>query len=91
MGNRERESVPVIQFHSDDLAVTITFSEEERVGVKAVILDILTEAYRERLQRASPICQGRMTEEGLRCVLYCRKCESVFKNVLLKRGTGGMM
>lgn len=56
MGNRERGSKhdPVITFHTVDPSVTIIFSQEESVGVKAVILDILTEAYRERLQRASP-------------------------------------
>lgn len=55
MGNRERENKhdPVITFHTADPSVTLTFSKEESVGVKAVILDILTEAYRERLQRAS--------------------------------------
>ncbi len=58
MGNRERESAPVIRFHADDPAVTITFSEKESTGVKAVILDILTEAYRERLQRDSPYAKA---------------------------------
>lgn len=43
----------VITFHTADPPVTITFSKEESTGMKAVILDILTEAYRERLQRAS--------------------------------------
>ena len=51
MGNRKRESAPVIQFHTDDPVITLTFSAEESAGVKAVILDILTEAYRERLQK----------------------------------------
>lgn len=56
MGNRERGSKHdlVITFHTADPSVTITFSKEESTGVKAVILDILTEAYRERMQRASP-------------------------------------
>lgn len=55
MGNRERGSKhdPVITLHTADPSVTVTFSQEESVGVKAVILDILTGAYRERLQRAS--------------------------------------
>lgn len=55
MENRERENKhdPVITFHTIDPPVTVTFSKEESVGVKAVILDILTEAYRERIQRAS--------------------------------------
>lgn len=57
MGNSEEKSKhdPVIIFHTADPSpsVTITFSQEESAGVKAVILDILTEAYRERLQRAS--------------------------------------
>lgn len=55
MGSRKRESEhdPVITFRTADPSVTITFSKEESTGVKAVILDILTEAYRERLQRAS--------------------------------------
>lgn len=56
MGNRERGSKhdPVITFHTADPSVTITFSKEKSVGVKTAILDILTEAYRERIQRASP-------------------------------------
>ncbi|MDE6318746.1 MAG: hypothetical protein K2M22_03405 [Lachnospiraceae bacterium] len=58
MGNRKRESAPVIQFHTDDPAVTLTFSEEESADVKAMILDILTEAYRERLQRDSPFAKA---------------------------------
>lgn len=58
MGNRKRESAPVIRLHTDNPAVTITFSEEESTGVKAVILDILTEAYRERLQRNSPFAKA---------------------------------
>lgn len=55
MGNRkkEAENKQVIQFHTVDPSVTVIFSQEESVGVNAVILDILTEAYRERLQRAS--------------------------------------
>lgn len=51
---KERANQQIIQFHIDDPPVTITFSQEESVGVKAVILDILTEAYRERLQKAIP-------------------------------------
>ncbi len=58
MGNRKRESAPVIRFHTDDPVVTITFCEEESVDVKAVILDILTEAYRERLQRDPPFAKA---------------------------------
>lgn len=56
MENKEKESKhdPIIIFHTADPSVTITFSKEESVGVKAVILDILTEAYRERLQKALP-------------------------------------
>lgn len=53
-GNRKKESAPVIQFRTDSPTVTITFSQEESTGVRAVNLDILTEAYRDRLQRASP-------------------------------------
>lgn len=55
MGDKQREinHTPVIQFQNDDQVITITFSQEESIGVRAVILDILTEAYRERLQRAS--------------------------------------
>lgn len=55
MGDKQRETnhTPVIQFQNDDQVITITFSQEESIGVRAVILDILTEAYRERLQRAS--------------------------------------
>ncbi len=60
MGNRERGSKhdPVITFHTAGPSVTITFSQEESVGVKPLILDILTEAYRERLQRASPYAKA---------------------------------
>lgn len=56
MGKQEKESkhVSVIEFHITDPPVTITFSKEESIGVRAAILDILTEAYRERIQRASP-------------------------------------
>lgn len=55
MGSRKRESEHdlVITFRTADPSVAITFSKEESTGVRAVILDILTEAYRERLQRAS--------------------------------------
>lgn len=53
-GKRENKHDPVITFHTADSPVTITFSKEESTGVKAVILDILTEAYRERLQKALP-------------------------------------
>ena len=58
MGNRKRESAPVIRFHTGDPAVTITFCEEESTEVKAVIFDILTEAYRERLQRDPPYARA---------------------------------
>ena len=58
MGNKKREGVPVIRFHTDHSTVAITFSKEESAGVKAVILDILTEAYRERLQRDSPFAKA---------------------------------
>lgn len=56
MENRKKESKhdPVITFHITDPSVTITFSKEESVGVRAVILDILTEAYRERLHKVLP-------------------------------------
>lgn len=60
MGSKQRETshTPVIKFQTDDQVITITFSQEESVGVKAVILDILTEAYRERLLRASPYARA---------------------------------
>lgn len=56
MGTKKRkdDNTPVIQFQTDDSDITVTFSQEESVGVKAVILDILTEAYRERLQTVLP-------------------------------------
>lgn len=56
MGTKKRKggNTPVIQFQTEDQVITITFSQEESIGVRAVILDILTEAYRERIQRASP-------------------------------------
>lgn len=55
MGTKKSESnhTPIIRFQMEDQVITITFSQEESIGVRAVILDILTEAYRERLQRAS--------------------------------------
>lgn len=58
MGSRKRESVSVIQLHTDDSAVTLIFTAEESADVKAVILDILAEAYRERLQRDSPFAKA---------------------------------
>lgn len=60
MGNEQRETshTPVIKSRIDDPAVTITFSKEESVSVRTLILDILTEAYRERLQRASPYARA---------------------------------
>lgn len=56
MGTKKRkdDNTPVIQFQTDDSDITVTFSQEESVGVKAVILDILTEAYREHLQTVLP-------------------------------------
>lgn len=56
MGNREKEKTnkQVIQFLTVNSSVTITFSQEESVDVKAMILDILTEAYRERTQKVLP-------------------------------------
>lgn len=56
MGDKQWETnhTPVIKFQTDDYVITITFSQEESIGVRAVILDILTEAYKERIQRASP-------------------------------------
>lgn len=54
----ERANQQIIQFRTDDPSVTITFSQEESIGVRAVILDILTEAYRERIQRASPYAKA---------------------------------
>ena len=68
MGNRKRECVPVIRFHTEHSTVTITFNEEESAGVKAVILDILTEAYRERLQRDSPFAKAGWREKGCAAV-----------------------
>lgn len=60
MGTKKNKSdnASVIQFQTDDQVITITFSQEESIGVRAVILDILTEAYRERLQRASPYAKA---------------------------------
>lgn len=56
MGDKRREinHTPVIRFKTDDQIITVTFSQEESVGVKAVILDILTESYREHLQKVLP-------------------------------------
>lgn len=56
MGTKQRETdhTPVSRFQTDDQIITITFSKEESVGVRAKILDILTESYRERIQKASP-------------------------------------
>lgn len=60
MGTKKRKggNTPVIQFQTEDQVITITFSQEESIGVRAVILDILTEAYRERIQRASPYAKA---------------------------------
>lgn len=60
MGTKKSESnhTPIIQFRTDDPSVTFTFSQEESVGVKPLILDILTEAYRERIQKASPCAKA---------------------------------
>lgn len=60
MGDKQREInyTPVIQFQTDDQVITITFSKEESISVKPLILNILTEAYRERLQRASPYAKA---------------------------------
>lgn len=60
MGIKKRKggNTPVIQFQTDDSDITITFSQEESIGVRAVILDILTEAYKERIQRASPYAKA---------------------------------
>lgn len=55
---RETDHTPVIKFQTDNQVITITFSQEESTGVRALILDILTEAYRERLQRASPYAKA---------------------------------
>lgn len=56
MGDKRREinHTPVIRFKTDDQIITVTFSQEESVGVNAVILDILTESYREHLQKVLP-------------------------------------
>lgn len=56
MGDKRREinHTPVIRFKTDDQIIMVTFSQEESVGVKAVILDILTESYREHLQKVLP-------------------------------------
>lgn len=60
MGNNKKDSnrTPVIRFQTDDQVISITFSAEESAGVRAVILDILTEAYKERLLRASPYARA---------------------------------
>lgn len=55
---KERANQQIIQFRTDDPLVTITFSQEESVGIKPLILDILTESYRERIQRASPYAKA---------------------------------
>ena len=56
MGTKQRgtDHPHVIRFRTDDQVITLTFSQEESTGVRAAILDILTEAYRERIQRATP-------------------------------------
>lgn len=55
MGTKKSESnhTPIIRFQMEDQAIKITFSQKESVDVPPLVLDILTEAYRERLQRAS--------------------------------------
>lgn len=39
-----------LQIYVSDSTVTLTFSENENVGLKELVRDILTEAYEERLQ-----------------------------------------
>lgn len=53
MGTKKRKggNTPVIQFQTDDQVITITFSQEESIGAKPLLLDIPTEAYREHLQK----------------------------------------
>lgn len=48
MENRKRETnhTLVIRFRTDDQVITFTFSQEEGVGVRVAIFDILTEADR---------------------------------------------
>lgn len=60
MGDKQWETnhPPVIKFQTDNQVITIIFSQEESIGVRAVILDILTEAYKERIQRASPYAKA---------------------------------
>lgn len=60
MGDKQWETnhTPVIKFQTDDQVITIIFSQEESIGVRAVILNILTEAYKERIQRASPYAKA---------------------------------
>ena len=50
MSNSQKDGSPVFQLHINGSAVTITFSSIETSDIKAIIRDILTESYEERLQ-----------------------------------------
>ena len=50
MNNNEKDDNPVLQFHINGSAVMITFSNIETSDIKAIIRDILTESYEERIQ-----------------------------------------
>ena len=50
MSNNQEDYNHVFKLHINGSAVTITFSNIETSDIKAIIRDILTESYEERLQ-----------------------------------------
>lgn len=63
MGSQQSSKIPVFQLCINGAAVMVRFSEEESVGVKCRVRDILTGAYGERLQRKSLLC-GDAEQQG---------------------------
>ena len=56
MGSQQNNINPVFQLCISGSDVMVRFSEEESVDVKCKVRDILTGAYRERLQRTPLLC-----------------------------------
>ena len=50
MDERREKKNPVLRVRVNNLTVIVTFSENENIGLKDRVRDILTEAYEERLQ-----------------------------------------
>lgn len=56
MGSQQSSTNPVFQLCVSGSDVMVRFSEEESVDVRCRVRDILTGAYRERLQRMPLLC-----------------------------------